>query len=76
MRGRVNATWNMALPGCEPATSPFVGWMAGVGGPRAGFGIAGLTLILAAAIGWRGLTLPQRPEHHFITVPAAVHHPV
>lgn len=76
MRGRVNAAWNMALPGCEPATSPFVGWVAGAGGPREGFGIAGLALVLTAAIGWRGLTLPRRAPHHHIAVPAAVHHPI
>ncbi|HYS36854.1 MAG TPA: MFS transporter [Pseudonocardiaceae bacterium] len=74
MRGRVNAAWNMALPGCEPATSPFVGWVAGTAGPRAGFGIAGLTLILAAAIGWRGLTAPR--AHHDVTTPEAVHHAI
>ena len=75
MRGRVNAVWNMALPGCEPATSPFVGWVGGTVGPRAGFGIAGIALILAAAIGWRGLA-PQHAKHHYIAVPAAVHHPI
>ncbi len=75
MRGRVNAVWNMALPGCEPATSPFVGWVAGAAGPRAGFGVAGLALILAAAVGWRGLTAP-RARHHHIESPAAVHHPI
>jgi MFS family permease len=56
MRGRVNAAWNMALPGCEPATSPFVGWIGGSAGPREGFGIAGVALMLAAVAGWRGLT--------------------
>lgn len=76
MRGRVNAAWNMALPGCEPATSPFVGWVAGAAGPRDGFGTAGLALVLAAAFGWRGLTRPRRPPHHPIVVRAAVHHPI
>jgi MFS family permease len=74
MRGRVNAVWNMALPGCEPATSPFVGWVAGAAGPRAGFGIAGLSLGLAAAFGWRGLTRTRDEQHHPIAVPAKVHH--
>jgi len=56
MRGRVNAAWNMALPGCSLATSPFIGWVGGVAGPRLGFGVAGLTLLLMAAIGWRALS--------------------
>lgn len=60
MRGRVNAAWNMALPGCSLGTSPFMGWVAGVAGPRLGFGVAGLTLLLMAALGWRGLTRPRR----------------
>ncbi|MEV8516362.1 MFS transporter [Dactylosporangium sp. NPDC051484] len=76
MRGRVNAAWNMALPGCEPATSPFIGWVAGAAGPRAGFGVAGLALLLAAVLGWRGLTYERRTGHHYIAVPAAVHHPI
>jgi MFS family permease len=76
MRGRVNAGWNMALPGCEPATSPFVGWVAGAVGPREGFGVAGLSLILAMAYGWRGLTRPWHAPHHVIAVPAAVHHAI
>jgi MFS family permease len=76
MRGRVSAAWNMALPGCEPATSPFVGWVAGAAGPREGFGVAGLALIAAAIAGWRALTRPRRAPHHPITTRAAVHHPL
>jgi hypothetical protein len=37
-----------------------MGWVAGVAGPRLGFGVAGLTLLLMAALGWRGLTRPRR----------------
>lgn len=55
MRGRVNAAWNMALPGCMPATGPLVGWIGGAVGPRESFGAAGVALILIAAAGWRGL---------------------
>jgi MFS family permease len=75
MRGRVSAAWNMALPGCEPATSPFAGWVAGAAGPRAGFGVAGLALLLATAAGWRGLTRQRQARHHPVAVPMAVHHP-
>ncbi|QUQ65933.1 MFS transporter [Kutzneria sp. CA-103260] len=56
MRGRVNAAWSMALPGCTLVTGPFMGWVAGVAGPRLGFGVAGLAMLLAAAAGWRALT--------------------
>lgn len=83
MRGRVSAAWNMALPGCEPATSPFVGWIAGVASPRAGFGIAGLALILAAATGRRALIHPRparyrivRPRGHHPIVVRPGHHPI
>ena len=70
MRGRVNAAWNMALPGCSLGTSPFIGWVGGVAGPRLGFAVAGLTLLLMAAIGWRGLTR----RHHAIVGPIGGHH--
>jgi hypothetical protein len=61
MRGRVNAAWNMALPGCSLGTSPFIGWVGGVAGPRLGFAVAGLTLLLMAAIGWRSLSRVRLP---------------
>ena len=77
MRGRVSAAWSMVLPGCEPATSPFVGWMSGAAGPREGFGVAGFALILAAATGWRALTRPRpKQQHHPTITPLAVHHPL
>ena len=76
MRGRVSAAWNMALPGCEPATSPFVGWIGGAAGPRESFGAAGFALLLATATGWRALTRPRRAPHHPILTPLAVHHPL
>jgi MFS family permease len=59
MRGRVMGVWNMALPGCEPITSPFVGWVAESAGAREGFGLAGVALILAAASGWSALSRGQ-----------------
>jgi hypothetical protein len=79
MRGRVGAAWSMALPGCEPATSPLVGWIGGTVDPREGFGTAGLALLIAAAAGWRPLTRTRRTDrrhHHPVLVPAAVHHPI
>jgi len=56
MRGRVMGVWTMALPGCEPITSPFVGWVAESAGAREGFGLSGLALILAACSGWSALS--------------------
>ena len=56
MRGRVMGLWTMALPGTEPATSPFVGYMSQTYGARDGFSLSGAALLLTAAIGWRALT--------------------
>jgi MFS family permease len=56
MRGRVMGVWNMALPGCTPITSPLVGLVDGVAGARAGFGLAGVALLLVSITGWHGLT--------------------
>ncbi len=56
MRGRVMGVWNMALPGCQPITSPFVGWVAESAGAREGFGLAGVALILATVTGWSALS--------------------
>ena len=60
MRGRVMGLWTMALPGCEPVTGPFVGYVTQVDGPRDGLGLAGLALTLTATIGWRALA-DRRP---------------
>jgi MFS family permease len=70
MRGRVNAAWSMALPGCTLATGPFMGWVAGAAGPRLGFGGAGLTMLLMVAIGWRVL---GRARRHDVVETAAGH---
>jgi MFS family permease len=56
MRGRVMGLWTMALPGTTPVTSPFVGYITQTAGPRDGFGLAGVALLLTATIGWRALT--------------------
>lgn len=55
MRGRVMGIWVMALPGAQPITSPVVGFTAEAAGPRAGFGLAGVALLVVAAAGWRAL---------------------
>jgi sugar phosphate permease len=52
--------WTMALPGTEPATSPFAGYISQTFGARDGFSLSGVALILTAAIGWRALT--DRPS--------------
>ena len=56
MRGRVMGLWTMALPGTEPATSPFVGYISQTFGARDGFSLSGVALLLTAVIGWRALT--------------------
>jgi MFS family permease len=60
MRGRVMGLWTMALPGTEPATSPFAGYISQTFGARDGFSLSGVALLLTAAIGWRALT--DRPR--------------
>jgi hypothetical protein len=45
----------MALPGTEPATSPFAGYISQTFGARDGFSLSGLALLLTATIGWRAL---------------------
>jgi hypothetical protein len=51
-RAGVMGVWSMALPGSEPVTSPLVGWAVGTAAAREGFGLAGVTLILAAGSSW------------------------
>jgi MFS family permease len=55
MRGRVMGVWSMALPGCEPFTSPFVGWVGEAVGARESFAAAGVALVLIAGASWRTL---------------------
>ena len=55
MRGRVMGSWTMALPGCEPITSPFVGFVGETVGAREGFAVSGVALIVLAAASWRTL---------------------
>jgi MFS family permease len=56
MRGRVMGLWTMALPGTEPATSPFAGYISQTFGARDGFSLSGIALLITATIGWRALT--------------------
>jgi hypothetical protein len=51
----VMGLWTMALPGTEPATSPFAGYISQTLGARDGFSLSGLALLLTATIGWRAL---------------------
>jgi MFS family permease len=59
LRGRVMGAWSMALPGMLPVTSLLVGavasWGGGALGAREAFGLAGVALVLSAALGWRAL---------------------
>ncbi len=55
MRGRVMGAWTMALPGTAPITSLMVGLVCEEVGAREGFGLAGVALVLSAAVAWRAL---------------------
>jgi MFS family permease len=45
IRGRVMSAWTMALPGCTPFTSPVVGEVAALFGPRSGIGLIAASFI-------------------------------
>ncbi|MGC1237613.1 MAG: MFS transporter, partial [Acidimicrobiales bacterium] len=55
MRGRVMGVWTMALPGCEPITSPLVGFVGESVGARESFAVSGVAFIVLAAASWRTL---------------------
>jgi MFS family permease len=55
MRGRVMGVWTMALPGMNPVTAPLVGLVCDDIGPRQGFGLAGVALVIAAGLAWHAL---------------------
>jgi len=55
LRGPVMGLWTMVLPGLAPVTSLIVGAVTQYVGPRAGYGIAGVLLVAAAAAGWSAL---------------------
>ena len=50
--------WVMALPGASLVTAPMVGWVIDTVGPREGFGLAGVALLVTAVLGWRSLVRP------------------
>jgi MFS family permease len=55
LRGRVMGLWTMVLPGLSPVTGILIGAVTQYAGPREGFGLAGVALVGAAAVGWRAL---------------------
>lgn len=60
MRGRVMGVWTMALPGSSPIASPVVGFVGESVGPREGFAMSGVALLVLAAASWR--TRLRRPS--------------
>jgi MFS family permease len=66
MRGRVMGAWTMALPGANPLTALLAGFVAQELGAREGFGLAGVALILSAAVAWRALA-HVRPSADYAT---------
>jgi sugar phosphate permease len=64
LRGRIMGIWTMALPGGYPLTALIVALVAGVNA-RAGFALAGITMIAIAAATWTSLGGPataSQPE--------------
>ena len=55
LRGRVMGIWTMAIPGMNPLTGLLAGVTAVVLGPRAGFALGGVALLLTALLGWGAL---------------------
>jgi hypothetical protein len=55
LRGRIMGVWTMALPGGYPVTALIVALVAGVNA-RAGFALAGITMLTIAAITWTSLS--------------------
>ncbi len=49
MRGRVMALYSVVFLGSTPIGAPFVGWLAGALGPRAGLVVGAVAALLAAA---------------------------
>jgi MFS family permease len=50
MRGRVMGLYSMVFLGSTPIGAPLVGWLAQVGGPRAGMALGGAAALVAAAL--------------------------
>lgn len=49
LRGRVMALYSVVFLGSTPIGAPFVGWLAGSAGPRAGLLLGGVAALLTAA---------------------------
>jgi MFS family permease len=56
VRGRVMGVWNMALPGMSPLTALLIGTVGDASGPRVAFGLAGVCMLVAMAVGWTALS--------------------
>ncbi len=52
MRGRVMAIFMAVAMGGIPLGAPIVGWVSDAHGPRFGVALAGVTALVAAALGW------------------------
>jgi MFS family permease len=50
MRGRVMGLYSVVFLGSTPIGAPLVGWLAQVGGPRAGMALGGASALVAAAL--------------------------
>jgi hypothetical protein len=50
MRGRVMALYSVVFLGSTPIGAPLVGWLAQIGGPRAGMALGGAAALVAAAL--------------------------
>jgi MFS family permease len=58
LRGRIMGVWTMALPGGYPVTALIVALVTGVNA-RAGFALAGITMLIIAAVTWTSLGQPK-----------------
>ena len=58
MRGRMMGLWTMALPGAQVATGPFAGWVTEAAGPRVGFALPAV----AVMVPWRLVSSMRRVQ--------------
>jgi MFS family permease len=62
MRGRVMALYSVVFLGSTPIGAPIAGWLAEVGGPRAGLILGGVAAIAAGVGGWIAFSRARDPE--------------
>ena len=62
MRGRIMGLWTMVLPGAIPFTGMVSALVAQLAGARAGFGLAGVVLVIVGAVTWRQLGRAEQLE--------------